>query len=248
MPNTSQKPGGGVATFFKELIEEQEVASRARILARFAAGLIPDSAASVYTIASDAGENYWMPRATLGDATIHEQAIAAGSGLLGDLFSGGEPITKTAPSLKREDYPHIDARRTVRSISYIPLIHGEDLIGTIEVLCFGDEAKPDALQTLIDISEPAAVSFVSAQQYETERHDTLTSITRLTQLYDLEKVFSSTLEMEELLPLITTKFQEILNCEAVNIWLLHPDESLELMHQAGRDPSAFKGPTIPCPG
>ena len=246
MPNTSQNPGGGVATFFKELIEEQEVASRARILARFAADLIRDSAASVYTIASDADANYWMPRATLGDATIHEHAITSGAGLLGDLFDGGgEPITKSAPSLQREDYPHIDARRTVRSISYVPLMHGEDLIGAIEILCFGDEAKSDALETLISISEPAAASLTAAQQYETERHDTLSSITRLTQLYDLEKVFSSTLEMQELLPLVTTKFQEILNCEAVNIWLLHPDESLELMDQAGRDPSAFKGQVVP---
>ncbi len=118
------------------------------------------------------------------------------------------------------------------------------LIGAVEVLCFGDEATPDAIETLVEISEPAGAALVSAQQYETERNDSLSSITRLTQLYDLEKVFSSTLEMQELLPLVTTKFQEILNCEAVNIWLLHPDESLELMHQAGHDPTAFKGQMI----
>ena len=69
----------------------------------------------------------------------------------------------------------------------------------------------------------------------------MASITRLTQLYDLEKVFSSTLEMQELLPLIGTKFSEILECEAVNIWLMLPDESVELMHQAGEDLTAFKG-------
>jgi len=69
----------------------------------------------------------------------------------------------------------------------------------------------------------------------------LKSITRLTQLYDLEKVFSSTLEMAELLPLIASKFREILEAEAVNIWMLYPDETIELMHQEGRDPTAFKG-------
>ncbi len=148
------------------------------------------------------------------------------------------------PQLQREDYPHIDARRTVRSINYVPLIHGDELVGAVEVLCFGAEAKPAALEILAEISEPVAASLVSARQYETERHDTLSSITRLTQLYDLEKVFSSTLEMQELLPLVTTKFQEILNCEAVNIWLLHPDESLELMHQAGHDPTGFKGQIV----
>jgi RND family efflux transporter MFP subunit len=245
LPNINPNSGSGVTSFFKELIEAQEVASRARVLAKFAAELIPDSAASVYTIATEAHESYWVPRAIVGDATIHEQTIPSDIGLLGALFEdASEAITKSAPQLQREDYPHIDARRTVRSISYIPLIDGEDLIGALEVLCFGDEASPDALETLVDVSEPVAASLLSAQQYETERNDTLSSITRLTQLYDLEKVFSSTLEMQELLPLVTTKFQEILNCEAVNIWLLHPDETLELMHQAGHDATAFKGQIV----
>jgi RND family efflux transporter MFP subunit len=245
LPNSSQNPSDGVAAFFKELIEQQEVASRARVVANFAAQSVPDSAACVYTIASANGENYWVPRAIIGDATIHEQTISSDSGLLGDLFDGdAEPITRSAPQLQREDYPHIDARRTVSSINYIPLIHGEDLVGAVEVLCFGDEATSDAIEKLAEISEPAGAALASAQQYETERNDSLSSITRLTQLYDLEKVFSSTLEMQELLPLVTTKFQEILNCEAVNIWLLHPDESLELMHQAGHDPTAFKGQVI----
>jgi RND family efflux transporter MFP subunit len=46
------------------------------------------------------------------------------------------------------------------------------------------------------------------------------------------------------LPLIGAKFSEILACEAVNIWLLQPDESVELMHQAGEDPTSFKGQTL----
>jgi RND family efflux transporter MFP subunit len=245
LPNINPNSGSGVTSFFKELIEAHEVGSRARVLAKFAAELIPDSAAGVYTLASEADESYWVPRAIVGDASIHEQAIPSDTGLLGVLFDdASEAITKSAPQLRREDYAHIDARRTVRSIYYIPLIGGEDLVGAVEILCFGDAASPDAIETLVDVSEAAAASLSSAQQYETERNDTLTSITRLTQLYDLEKVFSSTLEMQELLPLVTTKFQEILNCEAVNIWLLHPDESLELMHQAGNDPTAVKGQVI----
>src|SRR5262249_16811311 len=67
--------------------------------------------------------------------------------------------------------------------------------------------------------------------------ESLSSITRLTQLYDLEKVFSLTLEMENLLPIIGSKFREVLECEAVNIWLLEADESVRLMHQSGDDPT-----------
>lgn len=43
--------------------------------------------------------------------------------------------------------------------------------------------------------------------------------------------------MDELLPIIGSKVREMLDCEAVNVWLLEPDESIRLMHQAGVDTS-----------
>ena len=118
------------------------------------------------------------------------------------------------------------------------------LIGALEILAFEEANSEDDIQTLLPAAEVAAAALSSAQTYETERHGTFSSITRLTQLYDLEKVFSSTLEMEELLPLIGAKFSEILACQAVNIWLLQPDESVELMHQAGEDPTSFQGQVL----
>ncbi|HTQ95968.1 MAG TPA: GAF domain-containing protein [Candidatus Acidoferrum sp.] len=214
---------------------------RAKVLATFVASLLPDCAVSVYTLASDENSNFWVPRAIVGDAAIHEQAITAESGLLGAMLDQTAPILRTAPNLKREDYPHIDTRKTILSVACIPLIHGEDLLGALEVLAFEEANSEDDIQALLPAAEVAAAAIHSAQAYEAERHGTFSSITRLTQLYDLEKVFSSTLEMEELLPLIGSKFSEILSCQAINIWLLRGDESLELMHQAGEDPTTFKG-------
>ncbi len=244
MPNLRQNSASAVATLFAELIEKQEVVSRARVFAAFVVDFIPNSAVTVYTLASDGTDNFWIPKATIGDAAIHDQSILADAGTLGELLRNAEPIRKSRLELKREDYPHVDARRTVRSLDYIPLVNGEDLVGALEILCFEDEPTPAMIETLASISGAIGAALVAGDVYETERQNTLSSITRLTQLYDLEKVFSSTLEMEQLLPLVTTKFQEILGCEAVNIWLLHPDESLELMHQAGHDPSAFKGQVV----
>jgi RND family efflux transporter MFP subunit len=77
----------------------------------------------------------------------------------------------------------------------------------------------------------------AAQRYESERTDSLASVSRLTQLYDLEKSFSSTLEMDELLPIISDKFREVMECSAINLWLLRGDESLELMQQSGFEPT-----------
>ena len=214
---------------------------RARALARFVAELLPEAAVSVYTLASGDAAMYWVPKATIGDATLHGSEIPSESGLLGHLMEDASPVLRVGAAVKREDYPHIDIRRSLESLCYIPLLNDAHLVGALEILCFEEELTEEAVDALLPAVAVSAVAITAAQKYEEERHGTLKSITRLTQLYDLEKVFSSTLEMAELLPLIASKFREILEAEAVNIWMLYPDETIELMHQEGRDPTAFKG-------
>jgi RND family efflux transporter MFP subunit len=230
-----------ISTLSSSLLAEQEVGPRALVLARFIASLLAQSAISVYTLASDGAKHYWIPKATIGEAAVHERSISAGAGILGSLLEAPTPVLRSAAELKREDYPHIDTRKTLLSLCYIPLIHDDSLLGALEILSFEEDLTNEAIDALLPAASLTAAAVASAQTYENERHATLTSITRLTQLYDLEKVFSSTLEIAELLPLIGSKFSEILACQAVNIWLLHADESLELMHQSGQDPTAFKG-------
>jgi GAF domain-containing protein len=223
------------------LLAEQEVSQRARALARFVAEFLPDAAVCVYTLASDARATCWIPRATIGEATLHGSFIESNSGLLGRLIDDPVPQLRTGATLKREDYPHIDIRRTLHSLCDIPLLQGDNLIGALEILSFKESLSHDVVVALQPASALGAIAITAAQGYEDERNGWLKSITRLTQLYDLEKVFSSTLEMVELLPLIASKFGEILEAEAVNVWLLHPDETIELMHQEGHDPTTFKG-------
>ena len=223
------------------LFAEQEVAPRARIFARFVSELIADSAVNVYTLAGDGESSIWVPRATVGEAKVHEEAIPGGSGLLGMVLEEMEPINRLGAQIKREDFPHVDIRKSLVSLTYLPMIYKEELLGVLEILAFEEEITYEAITALMPAVDVATAAIFAAQAYEEERNGTMASITRLTQLYDLEKVFSSTLEMSELLPLIGTKFSEILECEAVNIWLLLPDESVELMHQAGEDPTTFKG-------
>jgi RND family efflux transporter MFP subunit len=230
-----------IAPLSLQLLAEQEVVPRAKIFARFVSELIADSAVNVYTVASDGEKDFWLPRATVGEAKIHEGEIPGESGLLGMLLEQTEPINRRGEEIKREDYPHVDIRKSLLSLTYLPLIHKDELIGALEILAFEEEINAESVGALMPAAEVAATAIASAQGYEEERNGTMASITRLTQLYDLEKVFSSTLEMSELLPLIGAKFSEILECQAINIWLLLPDESVELMHQEGEDATAFKG-------
>jgi RND family efflux transporter MFP subunit len=224
-----------------QLLGDQEVVPRARTFARFVAGQLPDSAVIVYTLATDGENHVWVPRAVVGEAAVNDREVPCDSGLLGKVLSDSRPVLRRSDELRREDYAHVDARKTLLSLACIPLIRNGELVGAVEILAFEAPNSPQDVQTLLPAATVAAAALASAQAYEQERHGTLTSISRVTQLYDLEKVFSSTLEMGELLPLIGTKLSEILECQAVNIWLLLSDESVELMHQAGDDPTAFKG-------
>jgi RND family efflux transporter MFP subunit len=241
LPSQEQESILDLSVLSSQLLAEPEVLQRSRLFVRFVAGLVPEAAVSLYTLAEDANSTYWIPKATSGGATIHEQAIHSDFGLLGHLLVDASPILRKRAEIKREDYSHIDIRKTLVSLCYLPLLDSGRLAGALEILSFEVELSEQTIAALQPATAVAAAAITSAQVYEEERNGTLKSISRLTQLYDLEKVFSSTLEMAELLPLIASKFRGILEAEAVNLWLLHPDETIELMHQEGRDPTAFQG-------
>ena len=154
------------------LLGEQEVIPRARTFAKFVSELLDESAISVYTLGAADDSNYWIPRITLGDATIHEQAIPLDSGLLSSLQENSSPVIHKGNEIKREDYPHIETRRTLLSLCYIPLVHKDNLIGTLEILSFEQELSEEAISALRPAAGVAAAAIASAQTFEEERHGT----------------------------------------------------------------------------
>ncbi len=222
------------------LLADQGLASRARSTARIVAHLLPGTAVNIYTLGMEEESPVWRPAATAGEGSVHAAAIPAETGTLGQLFSERTALLFSGPDLPREEYAHVDIRRTVRTLAYLPLANGEELMGAIEILSFDQDLSEEEISALEPLARVTTVALVAAQNYEVERDDTLASINRVTQLYDMEKIFSSTLEMDELLPIIGSKIREVMECQAVNIWLLQPDESVELTHQSGFDPTMLE--------
>src|SRR5579864_742453 len=197
-----------IADISARLLGEREVSPRARTLARAIGDVLPGKGVNIYLFhASDTGEE-WIAQATFGDGAIPDPVVASGSGALGTLAQQPKSLVFSGDALVRELYAHINVRRTLRGLAYLPLLHDEQLIGAIEILGFDDAITELQLGGLRGLAEIGATALVSAQAYEEERNNALASITRLTQLYDVEKVFSSTLEMEELLPFIGSKIRE----------------------------------------
>jgi RND family efflux transporter MFP subunit len=222
------------------LLKEQEVAPRARIVARTIASLLAGTAINVYVTSQTAEGGGWSVRATVGEAAP-DPFIAAGTGTLEILTGDPKPILLSGRSLIREEYAHLNVRKTLHSLAYLPLSANHTLIGAIEILNFDAPLFDTQLIALQGVADVAGPALQAAQTYEDERHNSLTSISRVTQMYDVEKVFHSTLEMDQLLPIIGSKICETLECQAVNVWLLEGDESLKLMHQAGIDPTVDEG-------
>ncbi|HXL21607.1 MAG TPA: GAF domain-containing protein [Candidatus Dormibacteraeota bacterium] len=230
------------------LLAVQETVQRARIIARALAEEFPACAVNLFTLSSSSAqgadnaegataEEVWVPRASMGEVGVHDAHIPAGQGTLGDVHSQQISLLFSGNDLSRESYAHLDIRRTLISLAYVPLLSAGTLVGVIEILSFENELTEDQVLALEPVATIAASALAAAQSYEKERNEALTSISRLTQLYDLEKVFASTLEMDELLPIIGSKFREVLECAGVNIWLMMPDESVKLMHKSGEEPT-----------
>jgi RND family efflux transporter MFP subunit len=229
-----------MAAISARLLEEQETAVRARTVASAIADSLSDTAVNVYLLAVSAEAEVWEVCATVGEAAP-DRSIALQTGTLGDVAADPKLVLLSGKHLIREQYAHLNVRRTLQSLAYLPLLAGNSLIGAIEVLSFEaplDQSHLQAFEPLADLAGPA---LRAAQAHEEERHTALASISRLTQFYDIEKVFHSTLEMDQLLPIVGAKMCEVLECQAVNVWLLEGDESLKLMHQAGIDPTVQEG-------
>jgi RND family efflux transporter MFP subunit len=223
-----------IAEFAAALLARPEVSPRAQVTAQQIAQLLPGTAVVVYII-EDLDNPAWTRKAIAGDVTVGE-TIDFIAGTLGRVADKKALVIFEAGDLQREDYAHLDTRRTVTSLAYVPLHVDEVLFGVIELVSYDQPLPERMLDAVQEISELASAAIAAAQSYESERNASLHSISRVTQMYDLEKVFNSTLEMDELLGTISKKFQEVMNVQGVNLWMVS-DDALELVSCEGFDPT-----------
>lgn len=231
----TQRPGFAVplAEFAAGLLSEREVAPRARMTAHQVAELLPGTGVVVYVV-TDQEAPAWTAKAAEGEIEVAAAVVGFDVGTLGAIrvkqashvFPGGE--------LPREEYAHLNLRRTVASLAYVPLLLEETMLGAIEIIHYDRPIAESELAQVEELAEYATIGFATALAYESERNNQLESISRIAQMYDLEKVFNSSLEMDQLLPMITSKFREVINVQAVNLWLVEGD-GLVLMSRTGTD-------------
>ena len=237
----TQRPGFAVplAEFAAALLSEREVTPRARMTAHQVAEMLPGAAVVVYVV-EDPEAPAWSAKAAEGEIQVAQSVVEFDSGTLGIIAETKQAHIFAGSELTREQYAHLDLRRTVASLACVPILMGDLLLGAIEIVHYDAPVTEAEVEQVAEVAEYAAIGLASGQAYESERNTQLESITRVTQMYDLEKVFNATLEMDQLLPTITSKFREVINAQAVNLWLVE-GEGLVLMSSGGVDPAVEEG-------
>ncbi len=223
--------------FISGLLGEREVAPRAQVIAAEVNAYLPDCGVIVYIIDS---EGRCAARAHAGDIKRPRRPFPPTGTTLAKAVHSHAPLLFAAKALARETYQHLDLRREIHSLAYLPLFLDEVPVGVVEIASYARPIDAEQLSALRAITELSSLALAVAVAYESERNSQLDTISRLTQLYDLERTFNSTLHMEELLPLITSKVKDAIEVGVVNLWMLEGDDLL-LMSQAGDDPTVTLG-------
>jgi RND family efflux transporter MFP subunit len=162
-------------------------------------------------------------------------------GLLTDVQESGAARRLAAREIAAQEFSHLEeaSRTRVKSALYAPVPGAKGPEGVVEVLNKrAGEFTADDAQFLEEASRLAGQALTNLSAIEAERHAQLATLERLTALYDLGRTFTSTLELDELLPIVAGKIRDILGAEACNLWLVAPDsDELTLSQQAGEDPT-----------
>ena len=156
-------------------------------------------------------------------------------------FGKGEIEPETLAHLGEDD------RERVTSALYAPIITRTGTIGVVEILnhVHGEFSPHDAAYVEEACRLTAgALDFLNS--LDEERSSSMSTVERLTALYDISRVFSSTLELSELLPIMAEKVRDILQGGACNIWLVEAEgNELKFAQQVGEDPSTDASVRIP---
>lgn len=235
MPSHRSAIAFPVAELAAALLIRQEVIPRAQVVADQIAKLLAGSAVVVYVV-TDPENPSWSPKATSGEIAVASEILEFNVGTLGGVAQAGRLQVFQGANLLREEYAHLDTRRTVIALAYVPLIVDGNVVATIELISYEQSFPLEVLEVLEEIAALAGPAIAGALAYESERNTSLHSISRVAQMYDLEKVFNSTLEMDELLGTVASKFQEVLNVQGVNLWMVDGD-AITLVASAGFDPT-----------
>jgi transcriptional regulator with GAF, ATPase, and Fis domain len=225
------------------LLATPDTVTRASIIASAVAAQLPNCACAVHRFIHEDVENAWTVIGLAGDISLEPASAGSGNRLMAPLLlESPELLIYSSADILREDYSHLRIARSVSSIAYVPLLHGDELAGVVEILFFSGIARLQDLEAIGPIVQLAPAAILAAEGAEAQRQDLLDSVHRMSQLYDLEKSLNATLDLDAVTALIPMKAAAMLGCQAIHLWMFD-GEILRLISTQGEDATVEAGMT-----
>jgi GAF domain-containing protein/biotin carboxyl carrier protein len=182
-------------------------------------------------------ENQILPQATFGvlraDWAAAHRSESAGA-------ASWQNAASVVVEANRGPYLAQVVGQPLAQVAAIPIRGPRGFAGSIELAWKPDgRGRAPIAQIFSDLEDAFQQVLPALLGYEASRQNSIRAITRLMMLYDVGKVFHSTLELGELAPLILARVQSIVDADSAAVWLLDPvRKSLYCAAAAGpRDPS-----------
>ena len=174
---------------------------------------------------------------------------AVSDGLLSEIAEDGRTRRLSSTEIRPDQFLHIEQGQRPRlKTALLATLRGpQGIAGAFEVLnkSAGEFTAEDQAY-LEEACRLAGQALSNLDGIEAERHSQLEAVERLTALYDLSRIFNSTLELDALLPIVAGKIQDILGAQACNLWLVDPGTNeIRLAQRAGEDPSIQENARLP---
>src|SRR5947207_5887586 len=116
---------GTLGDFAAELLSQNEVIPRSRIIVEQLTKLNPQIAVVLYLLEETGGSAIWSHKAMKGTVALPTNSTPRESGTLGEAWKRRAPVVFSGNAMAREQYQHLDVRRTVVSLGYFPILHGK---------------------------------------------------------------------------------------------------------------------------
>jgi RND family efflux transporter MFP subunit len=170
--------------------------------------------------------------AAYGDQSAGATALASGAAVLAEA--------------DRSPYRPDVCGHGLRQVASFPLRGDKGLIGSVEMWWKVGGSPPAQMEEVLALLEDALNENLPALlEYEAERRNYVNAISRLMMLYDIGKVFHSTLELSEIAPLVAARVQNILEAEGAAVWLVDSiQKNLYCAAAAGRNSAAMQNTRV----
>src|SRR5271156_2494557 len=170
-------------------------------------------------------------------------------GILAEIYDSSESRRFGPAEIESESFEHMDvaSRGRLKSALFASLRGAAGSAGVVEVLNKRTgEFNAEDTHFLEEACRLAGYALTNLEAIEGERQTQLSTLERLTALYDLGRTFTSTLELSELLPIVAQKIRDLLGASVCNLWLTDsPAGELHLVRQMGSDPTVEEGVRVP---